>query len=41
MAIYSHSRLQSKLSMEKNLKNKKVAILIADGFEESEFTQPL
>lgn len=27
--------------MEKQLSNKKVAILVADGFEESEFTQPL
>lgn len=27
--------------MEQNLKNKKVAILVADGFEESEFTRPL
>jgi protease I len=27
--------------MEKNLKNKNIAILVADGFEESEFTQPL
>lgn len=27
--------------MEKQLTNKKVAILVADGFEESEFTQPL
>lgn len=27
--------------MVRNLENKKVAILIADGFEESEFTQPL
>lgn len=27
--------------MEKQLSNKKVAILVADGFEESEFTKPL
>lgn len=27
--------------MEKQLSNKKVAVLVADGFEESEFTQPM